>query len=241
MDINYAYNLLNFLAAKDRKGLIDKDQFNLIAEAALYEFNNKRYGNIKDLLVRVPNTKQSKSPTIAYSINQKVFDDLKIFQVTTQLQIDSAGQAAYPTDYWHLTSMTTTAFTNPEECGEAGTISYRDTDLVDNDKVTKRLSSAIVPPTIEHPICTFYSTYIQFYPKTLAQARMDYLRKPLVPLWNSTQVNGVDVYSSSGSIDFEVPFDCRNEIIALMCQMAGINLDAQNVYAFGQLKEKEGF
>lgn len=236
MDINEVYNLVNFLASKDRKGLFDKDKFNLVCPAALNEFISKRYGNIKDLLFT-----QSKSPRIAYSINQKVFDDLRVFQTTAQLQVSSTGQASYPTDYWHMTSVRYRAFVNGANCDTPGVNNERDVDLVDNDKVTKRLNSVIVNPTPKYPICTLYSTYIQFYPINLMQVRLDYLRKPLTPFWNSTVVNNRNIYSPTGSVDLEVPFDCDNEVIALICQMLGLNISSSDVTQFGQVKEQQGF
>lgn len=236
MDINGVYNLVNFIASKDRKGLFDKDKFNLVCPAAFYEFNNKRYGNIKDLLVTA-----SKSPRIAYSVNQKVLDDLKIFQVTTDLTVDPSGQATYPTDYWHMTSARFNSFTNSDDCDSPGSKGYKNIDLVDNDKASKILDSSIVKPTLEYPICTFYGTYIQFYPENIRRVRFEYLRKPLVPFWNSTVVNNRDIYNPTGSVDLEVPFDCHNEIVALICQMLGINISDKEVMQFGQLKEQQGF
>ncbi len=235
MDINSVYELVNFIAAKDRNGLFDKDRFNLVCPSALYEFNNKRYGNIKDILVT-----NSKSPRIAYSINQKVLDDLKVFQTTTQLSINSIGQSQYPTDYWHMTSARYREFMNGTDC-TPGTISERNVELLDNQDVTKRINSVIVAPSPEFPVCTFYSGYIQFYPVTMGQVMFDYLRKPLTPFWGSTVVNNRDIYDANTSVQLEVPFDCLNEIVALICQMLGINISAAEVYQFGQIKEQQGF
>lgn len=236
MDINGVYNLVNFIASKDRKGLFDKDKFNLVCPSALYEFNNKRYGNIKDLLLT-----NSKSPRIAYSINQKVLDDLKVFQTSTQLMVDTLGQTPYPSDYWHMTSARYNSFVNSVDCDTLGSKGYKNIDLVDNDKASKLLDSVIVQPTLDHPICTFYGGYIQFYPENIRQVRFEYLRKPLNPFWNSTVVNNRDVYNSTGSVNLEVPDDCHNEIVALICQMLGMNLSDNEVKQFGQIKEQQGY
>lgn len=237
MDINQAYELVQYIAQKDRGGYIPPATFNLLAKQGQWEYCNKVYAPMK--LVRFPG-------------NQKISDDLLPLQTTTQLQVDS-GIATRPKDYWHFTSLQYVYFTDKSN--------IKRIDVLDNDAYTERLDSAIVFPTREYPICTFYDTFIKFAPFVSGQVQFDYLRKPGDTYWDYDIVSGRQVYRSAGqnidnnteykgttlivprvsqSKDFDLPEDTHSEIVMYILQNIGINIDNAILTQYSNAKATEG-
>jgi hypothetical protein len=83
---------------------------------------------------------------------------------------------------------------------------------VDYGKLESYLNSTIDQPTASNPIYVELSDSLVVYPTINYPTYLTYYRYPVTPIWNYTVVDGVPVYNSSGSVDFE--FD-QSEIVRI--------------------------
>lgn len=117
-----------------------------------------------------------------YGITKKINDTLsKVKTDPLAITIDGAGKYTYPADMLHESSVTHVFNGIQQEVTE-----------VEDDRLANNLSSAYDAPNEEFPIYLRYSTYLQFYPITLANAILTYLKKPVNSLW---------AYTLNGQID----------------------------------------
>jgi hypothetical protein len=97
----------------------------------------------------------------------------------TAIVVAGTGQYTFPTDMFHIDSLTHTI----------NGIQY-EVMRVEKDRLANHLSSVIEAPSLSFPIYTQYSTFLQFYPITLATATLVYLKKPRTSVYGYT-LNGI--------------------------------------------------
>jgi hypothetical protein len=125
-----------------------------------------------------------------YERDNYLSDSLSVFLADrAALTLDVNGKATYPTDYNH-------------ETGDI-TSNSKPVKRVTHSQLSKRINSTIVPPTADYPICAFYKTHIQFYPITITNVKMSYLKDPVKPVYATTISNGREVYDDANSVDIE--------------------------------------
>ena len=77
--------------------------------------------------------------------------------------------------------------------------------------------------------------------KTLTFASDDvkcnYVRKPLSVSWNYTEINGVAMYNSSNSTDFELHESEETELVFKILQLAGIAMESMDLYQVAAQEE----
>lgn len=170
-------------------------------------------------------------PSQAWSITQENIDALSPFLIGRggknhpQLKVDINGQALIPNDYIHHSSIR---------------YNGRPVEVVSNDVIGDRVTSSIVNPTEKYPICSFYESYIQFYPKVLSYVDFDYLRMPVTPIWAYTIINDEAVYNPSGSIQLEWKEQLHPDFANLVLQYATNNLREFNMNQIAQRRKTEG-
>lgn len=159
--ISEIYNLIKYRANKNGyNGTFSPVDFNLLFPRAEIKLFNRLYDD--------------------YYKSQKISDALAPFvSDATAIVVGGTGQYTYPTDMFHVDSITHTI----------SGIQYSVT-RVEKDRLANHLSSAVEPPSLEFPIYTQYSTVLQFYPITLATATLVYLKKPRTSVYGYT-LNGV--------------------------------------------------
>lgn len=169
-NINTAYTTLQYRANKSGfLGNISPNDFNLIFPRAEIKYYNQLYSN--------------------YYKTQRVSDALSRFfsdatTITMQTTGNTAGQYVFPSDMYHIDSLThlVSAIQYPVQ-------------RVEKDRLANHLSSQIEAPSDTFPIYTQYKTFIQFYPLTLANAILVYLKAPSTSVWGFT-INGIASYGT---------------------------------------------
>jgi hypothetical protein len=159
--ISEIYNLIKYRATKSGyNGTFSPVDFNLLFPRSEIKLFNRLYDD--------------------YYKSQKISDALAPFvSDATAIVVGGTGQYTYPTDMFHVDSITHTI----------SGIQY-EVVRVEKDRLANHLSSVIEAPSLEFPIYTQYSTVLQFYPITLATATLVYLKKPRTSVYGYT-LNGV--------------------------------------------------
>lgn len=236
MNINEAYQLVEFIAQKDRKGYLSPDKFNLLAAQGQWEVAIKIY------MAGWPMDTES---------NDKLLPLLKSVQVQTN---PLKGTFVKPADYWHISSLQYKQFHNDKPSVQ------REFKELDNNKFTHRLSSVLVPPTVDHPIFTQYGSEIKYAPVSIGMVQFDYLRMPRNPYWDYDIINEIAVYKASGqiidfnasiaggfqavprlsqSLDFDLPPQCHNDIVMCILQHMGVNIDNAGLTQYANAKQQQ--
>jgi len=159
--VSEIYDLIKYRATKAGfNGTFSPVDFNLLFPRAEIKLFNRLYSD--------------------YYKTQLISDSLApFFSDATAIVVGGTGQYTYPTDLFHIDSLTHTI----------SGIQYAVT-RVEKDRLANHLSSAIEAPSLKFPIYTQYSTVLQFYPTTLATATLVYLKKPRTSVYGYT-LNGI--------------------------------------------------
>lgn len=144
----------------------------------------------------------------------------------TSLSLNGSGIATIPGTFKYLVAMT-------------GGTNGVDVTEVDKGSLAYHINDPLCPPSADYPICAFYKTTIQFYPITLTNVKITYLKEPIKPVWAYTIVSNRFVYDDASSIDIEWGEENHNEIIMKTMDYLGINLREGDLVQFSQSKKQE--
>jgi len=234
MTIDEIYRFVQFSANKEQRGFIKPSEFNLLADRAQMELFTQRYNNLKEHMnVRTKTASQSTVPGVQYASNQKVLDDLRAFiNHDIDLTYDATNRVFdYPANYIHLTSLS-----------HAG----RNIKIVNEDKIYSILNSSITPPTLTKPVAVIFNEGIRVYISSdengvlISGVKCSYLSRPTRPRWAYVEVDNNPLYDPSNSVQVDLPEQTHNELAMKILSYIGINLKDNDVYAFGEIKQKAG-
>jgi len=115
--------------------------------------------------------------------------------------------------------------------------------LINEDERANRLNSQIDPVTITNPIGEQTAPrYFRIYPASGYDGTVTYLRRPIAPVFAYSVISGrVIVYDEAASTQLEWR---DTEVIPLLLKglsSIGINLTAQEVSQFAELKTQSNF
>ncbi len=222
MTTDDVYQLILYATAKNKQdGYVSPSDFNLI-------INNAQRGYLDYLLGEY----QKYQPTrpfapVEFSANERLRDSIAPLIYSAILPVNSTtGIAAFPSDYeymdamWSLYNIYRIRFTQQDRLFST----YR----------------SVIDPVETNPIYTIQQEGFHFYPATIGNARMSYVRKPPPIIWGYNEDgNGVPVYNSALS---QQPIwsdtDCYQIIIRALA-LVGVNLQMPVVMAYSQ-QIKEG-
>jgi hypothetical protein len=213
MNINEAYEFLNFISNKNQSGTVTPTQFNQLATQAQWENFEKEY------------TKWQQT--------QDVTDVLATFIKHLSTSVSATGRLSYPSDYQHAIS-TGHYFVKKDNTGIDIPVHE-----VDNNMYREHLQSEVVTPTLRFPIWTAYSDYMQFEPKNIGLISFDYFRKPVNPFWAYTTVNNRPVYDPILSVDWEMPEQTHLTLVMMMCNYLGMNLRMPDLVQYTEMQKAE--
>jgi len=149
-------------------GTVSSKDFNLLFPRAEIRYYNQLYAN--------------------YAANERISDSMSPFKTDPLvINIDVNGQWPSPSNLLHVDAL---LYASPCTPFEPVPIMR-----VEPQRLAENLSSTYDAPNFEFPIYTEYRdpelkpAYIQFYPTSLGQATLIYLKKPRVSKWGST-LNG---------------------------------------------------
>ena len=112
-----------------------------------------------------------------------------------------------------------------------GTISPQELERVTRSELYHLNSSNLTKPTTTYPVYLYENKTLTVYPTTITSGiSVDYIRKPLDPLWNFTiGASGQYVYSPDTSINFELHDAEQTELILKILLYAGVVIKSAEI------------
>jgi hypothetical protein len=222
--VNAVYSTLKDLVNKDQKGFVTPAVFNNLAGIAQLNIYNRLFDTLKD----AKRTRKAQfDPARDKSLEKRIQEDLSSF-ARNQTITRADGVFAKPDDLSRIISATTfgsivlgQSTRTPIEM------------LYDEDKIERILRSNISSPTESFPIA-LVSDDIEVFPQTINRIQLRYYKIPNNPTYAYVTVNGIEIYNSLGSVDFDLPDHYSAMLVAEIAELIGLNLRDQAVQAFGQ-------
>ena len=242
--VNRVYSTLKGIVNKDQKGFVTPAIFNEFASVAQMNIYNRLFDQVNNAL-RFRRATLDAGRDL--SKDKQVKEDLSVFAKTATLT-KSGDVFSKPSDLGRIISMRTAAtFSGGSYSGNQVSILY------DQDDIDRVLSSDLSKPTSTNPVA-LVSSDIEIFPTDVSTMVMRYYKLPqgLNPTSGaksvdqpkfgySTAVAGVELYSASSSVDFELPEHYFVDLVVEVAQLIGINLrDADVVnYASKEIAEEQ--
>lgn len=207
-NINTVYEGVFDIVNKNQVGgYLSSDEFNRYASVVLREWINEAYLN--------------------YDTTQNTTDNLQYIKVTYTPIVTSDTQITLPEDYMHLVALSTRVYVSQTE-------SYlSNIEILSDSEYRQREMVTALKPSKNFPAAVLKDGYIQLYPLGLASvANVDYLKQPITPEWGYTVVNGVKVYDSASSTDFDVPIQHTEDLIQRIVKKLGFQIRDEAMVAY---------
>lgn len=184
MTLQDIFDHINSRTNKDQSGnTYNPQRFNSDLKVANLEMFNYLYG--------LPQTYQPGMPLpkIAFEITQRITDDLRALKVNMggddindpgPLVVDQNGNAKYPPDYVHYSSMN---YSYKDGCKTD--VKSPMIDVLTDAQWSSRINSVIKNKNVKkYPYCNFQANYIRFRPKDIQYVNFVYLRAPRTPFYD---------------------------------------------------------
>jgi hypothetical protein len=216
------FRLVKFIIKKNLNGDVSDDSFNRLINQAQLSYLSHLIGGTE--------TYQQGRPISRVELgnNQHISQKLSPFIDTPELlTIDSNGNAVFPTDMIAVNAMFKVNATSASSRDYSGRIKW-----VNQDRLYSYLDDPI-DPIAQNPIYLIEKNKFQFYPLSLGNAKISYIKKPVSAVWGyTTDANGRHVYNSATSQNLAWGEIDQVEILARVIRIIGVNLNAASVVNF---------
>lgn len=237
--VNIVYNTLKDLANKEQKGFITPQVFNNFAQIAQVNVFRSLFDKVqKAKAMRLRNIDGGRELSMLNNIKEDLSGFMKTSTITK-----ADGVFAKPDDLVYVVGITTSgSFLLGQSTRTPIEILY------DESKIDYILKSDLSAPSDDHPI-GLISDDIEVFPSSVTKIRLSYYKYPQgvvpttgaktasLPIYGYTTTNGVNVFSSSSSVDFELPDHYVPELVVELAKLIGINLRDKDVFGYGQFEE----
>lgn len=232
MTIDEIYKWVNFVSNKKQSGAISPDEFNMIIKVVSIDYFKLKVGLPEEYQVGQPMPRQ------AYQITQKITDDVR--HLITRLSITrgavTSDYFAIPANYGAYSGLFYRYTYNPKNCKGAVSVDLP-IEIVTDGEFHDRKGCPLLGPTFKQPIANFDASGIIVYPLDITTIELSYLRLPTMPIRQYTIVSDEDVYNPTGSVNFDFPEPCHNDLAVRVLQYMGINLGDAELIAM--IKERK--
>lgn len=234
MDLKVIHDTILYYLDKEQNGYVSHEEIDLVLDKAQLVLFNQYHTNPK-----LPAQVQANN----YGESQRIDDALSPFKAKytftgggSPVNITSGGVITMPSNYMHLISLYTTVYN--------ATLSrnvYSGVQVLNEEELIERLESQVIPVSIDDPIAIMNaSNQIQLFPEQAQSGGVYYFRRPVTPVFAYTQSGRTVTYSSGSSTQMEWRDVDINNIISISLSYYGLNLGAQDVVQFAQVKTQEG-
>jgi hypothetical protein len=111
----------------------------------------------------------------------------------------------------------------------AGALPIQELERVSISELYHLLTSDLTTPTTINPIYTYKNNYLNVYPVSVQSGiSVNYLRKPIPPIWNFTGANQY-VFSPISSNNFELHSSEQTELILRILLYAGVVIQSPEI------------
>lgn len=229
MTIQDIHNTILFILDKEQQGFVTHGEIDDMLDRAQMVLLNQYFNNPRMPLAAQPQ---------AYSENQRIHDSLSAFKdrYTFTTADTASGVLTLPVDFMHLLSLYTTVFN-----GTLARNVYSAVQILNEEELIERLESQVIPVSADDPIGIMNKqNKIQLFPETPKAGGCFYLRRPAKPVFGYTQSGRTVTYNSVTSTQLEWKQSDIQNIIVIALQYLGINLSAQDVVQFAEVKSQQG-
>jgi hypothetical protein len=203
MNLKELLHSVTTILNQDHPGLnLGVDRFNLVIKLVNYDYFKQWCGLPEQWQLGQPLT------TRGWEVAEKNKEALRPFLIPTQnYTVDSNGQWAFPSNFVKLSDV-----------GYFNSITghWRPVEILAHQEKFDQLGNPITTPEKEYPIAIYENTYLQFYPIDLLNVDIAYFRLPTTPIYALKQENGIDVYDSANSIQFEWAEQFHNDLVRMI-------------------------
>jgi hypothetical protein len=218
MDLQQAYNYLNFEINKVFGTYYSPPEFDMIVDRAQMSLFNDYYDE--------------------FGASQRLNDALAPFKKTFQFtnSTSSGGLITVPDDYQHLLSLYTVVQSSITQLP-----TNRPVPILNEDEKIARDNSQIYPPSAWDPYAMIAQNWnIQLYPAQPMAGMVYYLSRPPAPQYVYTIVSGrVPLYDPVNSIQLAWADKDQNSILIKALSTVGINVREQDVIQYAESKTSE--
>lgn len=209
MNVDTVYKIIDFAVGKSQNGYVSPVEFNLVINQAQIQFLDYLLGQSQSYQAGRPISK------VQYGNNETTRQRLTPFILTSTLNVDINGFAAYPANYQQTDTMLTSAY---------GKIKF-----VSQDYLSSYITSRI-DPIAYNPIYTINENGFKFFPTNTSNPILNYIKNPPTIVWGYTiDSNGLPVYNPITSVDPKWYDVDMMEIIARALRIIGVNLQSNMV------------
>jgi hypothetical protein len=203
IDINEIKERVEVIAAKDQKTIyLNAAKFNKYAPIALDKIINEQRRKFE-----------------ADLMSSDAVSELKVIR---DYQVPSNGRLTKPSDYLYFVNSDVNSFyvnKNKEQVATRNSV-----DFMSESQYSNRVSSRVSPPTKQRPIMKEDNGHFQFFPFNVGIVSLSYLREPNTPVWAFTVVNNEQVYDAGNSVDFDLPYQFKDDLIWSICELLGVTV-----------------
>jgi len=221
MTIDEFYSIVKVILNKNQQGYLSPEKFNLLANAAQDEWVAYLSGEFQQY------QNGRSQPRISYSQNSTIRNRLTPVIYGYTLNIDSTGFAPYMGDYLQVDTMWTIYGSNRVR-------------QVDQPRLYSFINSRI-DPIATNPIYLLEDRGFRFYPNSLVQAKVEYVRNPPRVEWAyNLDSDARPIYDAVNSIDFVFYDTDLFEIMARLLRVMGVSLQANEVSQYASEIKMQG-
>lgn len=172
-----------------------------------------------------------------FAETQKIHDGLMPFLVSQSFASNSSGIVEYQDDYMHFASNASTVFgstlykikfVNPDEWADATRSQLR----------APTLTSAIAKSIGKDNTASGNGGF-QICPFTIINGTYDYLRRPVAPVYDYTQVGRVITYLPLSSTQMQWNDNYINPIMFLALSYWGINMNENSIVEYSEMQKQQ--
>lgn len=210
MTVDVMYKIVLYAVNKQQSGYVTESEFSLCINQAQDSYADYLCGEYQSY------QNQRSQARVSWGQNQNVRESLTPVIYGYILNPDSNGIAPYPSDYQKTDAMITI-------------YGFNRVRFATQDRLYAFMNS-VIEPVATNPIYLVKDIGFQFYPATIGQARLSYVRTPPRIVWGYTlDGDGLPVYNAATSIDpVWSDLDCL-EIITRALRLVGVNLQSAAV------------
>ena len=235
IDIKEMYEFLLVLVNKPKRGssVLSPKQFNTLIPRAVDDVFKRYYGLPEEYRPGRP------IPNVGYEQTQFITDALRKQKKPPKSISVVGGQAKYPDDYIHAGAAYYVKKTNVS--GGEPTKQRVVIEFVTDNEFTNKMSDPVSPPTVDYPVMTFYSDYMELSPSSITKMYLSYLSYPATPKLDYTVDSNTDeIVWGSSSVDIDMPKNLFNDIARSVLSYMGLNMSSAEIVNYAEMQKQRG-
>lgn len=201
ISVDTVYKTVLLILNKEQRGYMTPDEFNKIGQQVQLEIFEKYFEDLNQI-VRAPQTDADYADRLSY-LEEKI----SIFENNSTYTVSSG-------------------VVNLSDVHRLNTVTYNNIELqkVGRKEYYNIIKSPLTKPTELYPIYLQEGNSLKIEPTSISLIDISFIKKPLDIKWNFVPDEGLGifVYTSNGTVDFELHSSEQTEVILKILAYAGI-------------------